>query len=359
MLALTPAQIALINSPQQLIKVGLDLLDSNDMVAADLSADFAREGTVSHQNYANIHGTLSGLRIARSLNWGVDRVRPYMTIDDGIRSSRFNLGVYIVTTPSQAIGTTIPDYSVTAYDKLYLLNAELGDSYWVDSGTSYLSAVQAALTSSGTGLTATLEGGSTAVLSTPMVWALDGDKPVTWLQVINDLLGAIGYQGLWSDNDGKLRSGPYQTLASRGPEWAFNVADAATSIVYQDRTVETDAFRTYNWWRYIRKGYALPVSEANGQYTVDRSNGARKLKKVRTIDAADQQSLIALAERDIEADMLRTRTVKIKTGALPALGHFDVFTYNDPDIGSYKAMARSWSLDLATGQTQIEMEVTA
>lgn len=355
MRVLTSAQIAAIRAPQQSIRLGLDLLNQSDQFVMDLSGDMQRNGSVKHQNYADIHGTFEGLVIARELDWGTDRVRPWMTIN----GERFNLGVYIMTTPSLVIGDSIQTYSVTGYDKLQILSDEVGDSYWIAAGESYIESIHQVIVDSGfPGLSAVIDNSAAdKLLDQPMVWALDTNSPTTWLRIINDLLAKIGYWGLWADQDGILRSSPYQPLGTRGEEWTFDVGDRNTNIVYQDRSLDIDEFYQYNWWRFIRKDYPTALSEANGQYTVDRSFGQRKVKKVRELDAADQQTLIALGDQEVESDLIRTRTVKIKTGALPALGHFDVFAYDDPALGIFKAQARNWSLDLATGRTDIEMEV--
>ncbi|MDI1290915.1 MAG: hypothetical protein PSX37_13320, partial [bacterium] len=107
--ALTEAQVlALLTSDEVTITPGLDLLDSTNMFVADLSVDFDG-GSVSRNNFADVHGTCS-LVILRELAWGKDRVRPFIVLDDGSVSARFNLGVYVLTTPDSARGDDIPSF---------------------------------------------------------------------------------------------------------------------------------------------------------------------------------------------------------------------------------------------------------
>ncbi|MDN4174739.1 hypothetical protein QWY28_17390 [Nocardioides sp. SOB77] len=112
------------------ITSGLELLDTSNQVIGDISDDLVG-GSVSWDNRAAVHGTCR-LSIQRELAWGRDRVRPYMTLDDGRTNARFNLGVFVLMTPDEERGEEPITYEVTGYDLLSLLQTGPADTYVVD-----------------------------------------------------------------------------------------------------------------------------------------------------------------------------------------------------------------------------------
>lgn len=352
--ALTDAQVsALLQADAISIAAGLELLDANDAVVSDISDDLV-DGEVEHHNVADVHGTCR-VSISRALTWATDRVRPYLTLTDEVSgvSARFNLGVYLLTTPERAVGEDPATFDVQGFDKLTLLQPIIGDTYVVAAGTSYLTAVAAAISAAGAGSRVTLDGTASAkTLPDAMVWALADSDQATWLTVVNDLLAAIGYGKLWVDQDGYFRAEPYISPVTRAVEWAFSADDERTSIVGEDRVQKVDTFQTVNSWRFVRKGLTSAPSEGAGFYTVTdataiAANGGRAVWRVEFLDAADQTSLKAQGDALVQQDRQSVTSLEISTGPLPIAGHLDVVTYTDSALnGLVKAQAASWSLPL-------------
>ena len=95
---LTAAQVtALITGSQVQVTGGLELLDNSNNYVGDISSTLV-SGTVERNNLAMIHGTCS-LVLEGAVGWGVDRLRPYVTLSNGVISARFNLGVFVIQTP--------------------------------------------------------------------------------------------------------------------------------------------------------------------------------------------------------------------------------------------------------------------
>lgn len=357
MYGVTDAARALLTGPSVKATGGAELLDANDQVIADISDDLGKGGTVEHSNYADVHGECT-ISLSRELAWGVDRVRLFQTVTDGISAPvRFDLGVFIPTSPDLPIGKTPAARSVKGLDKLFLLQPMVGDSYVIPTGTAYLAAAAQAITDAGvTGLPPLFAGDAQAkVLDEPMVW-LDPTEH-SWLDIVNGILGKIGYRGLYVDPLGRFRSEPYQSPALRPPEWLFDTTDPRSDIVLLDRTYSQDYLVSTNWWRFIRDGLTVRPTDGNGLYTVDRSGGGALRRKVTRVTAADQQSLVALGDQQIAEETQDTRTLKFSTGPLPVLGHMDVYTYRDGVLGSLKLMTQTHTISLDGDPTQITAEV--
>lgn len=358
MRAYTPEEYRLLTARNVTVGFGAELLDENDQVLEDLSADLAG-GEVERSNYSTVHGTCT-LELLRALDWTTARVRPWQTLRDAAGSARFNLGVYLLTTPEQPLGEDTTTYTVQGYDKLHLLQHIVGDTYVVAAGTGYLDAVRQAITDAGvTGLPPLFDGtAQDKTLPEPMVWVLDPSDLTTWIGVVNDLLSAIGYRGLWVDHDGRFRSEPYQSPAIRPPEWVYDLADPRTNIVGPERTLTVDEFEQLNWWRFIRDGLDTRPLEGTGQYTVDRRDGAPKRGKIERLTAADQESLVAQGDQIVDTDTRVTRKLEISTGPLPILGHFDVATFLDPELGALKVLSHSHTIPLDGGDdVSINLEI--
>lgn len=357
--ATTPEQIfALVTASNLTVGFGAELLDANDVLIEDISDDLMG-GEIEHQNYADVHGTCS-LILSRSLVWSTARVRPYQTLSGAGFTKTWPLGVYLLTTPETVLGSTPITYEVSGYDRLHLLQHPVGDTYVVTTGTAYLAAVRTAITASGaTPTTVLLDGTAEAkVLPAPMVWVLDPADPTSYLRVINDLLAAVGYRGLYADANGVYCSEPYQSPLVKPPTWTLDLSDQRTVIVAEERTLKTDRFTETNWWRFIRKGMDAAPVEGTGLYTVDLSDSGTKIKSVQLINAADQTALEAIGDAIVQTARQVVQTLMLETGPLPLLGHFDVFIYRAPsDIGELRVQARSHRIPLEGGNVDLVLEV--
>jgi hypothetical protein len=344
------------------ISMGCELLDAQLRVTEDISDDF-EGGELARNNEATIHGTCR-LSLSRELTWGTDLVRPYMLLSNStLTDVRFNLGVYALVTPERKYGNDPATFDCEGYDRLYLLDREVGDSYEVGAGTSYLTAVRQAITDAG--LTGILLDGTAGEKTLPkaMVWPLvaannegtESMEPTTWLRVVNDLLAPIGYRGIWVDQDGRFRSEPYKAPAQRPVEFVLDEG-ANTTIQGEERTLTRDMWKTPNRWVFVATNppEGTVPSVANGYvYIVDNlsdgptSQEARGLVWARRYEyeVADPASLVTLGDRRVSLDKQITATWNITTSPLPIAGHFDVVTL-DVEGSSRKVQAHEWRMPL-------------
>ena len=376
--AYTTAQItALLEAGSIKVDFGADLLNLSLGFVNDLSPDLVG-GSVGRNCYGTVHGFCT-LQISRVLTWGVDLVRPYMILSSGTTVARWNLGVYVLTTPQRTVGETPETYEVQGYDRLMLLKREVGADYTVAAGVTYRAAILAVFTAAG--LSGVLIDGSAADVTLPAArsWLLVGDStnpdqtttPVTWLRIVNDLLNAINFRSVWADQDGQFRCGEYQDPTVRAPEYVFD-ADSTLTILGEDRTITEDVWATPNRWvfRQTNRASGSPTpSEGDGIYTLtNQSDGptsvnGRGLTWAAVIDyeAASHAKLVSLGDRRVASDRRVTTTLKVSTGPFPGAGHFDVFTYADLAAGgTRKVQATSWRMPLDGGNVEWEWEaVTA
>jgi|ERR1035437_5060614 hypothetical protein len=357
----TAAQVtALLVAPDLQVDVGVDLLDASLNFVADISADVDAAGGIVHRdNYAAVHGTVD-LTISRQLAWGYDRVRPYMlqsSASAGVSGCRWNQGVYLLMTPDSVIEESPQSWKITGYDQLHVLQDNIGDSYSVAAGANVLTAVTAALTAAGiTGPVLLDSAAASKVLATVMTWPLTSSSSPTWLQVVNDLLGAISYQGVWCDPDGAFRSGPYVNPSDRPSEWTFSVGDLVTGIVATQRTVTNDVWGAPNWLRFIQNGLTVPPVEGTGQFTIQNvstglssqtSVGRIVHAPVQFLDAVDQASLVAQGSAIAATAWRTSEVIAAKLSPFPLAWHFDVGVWSDPVLGAdRKVQCRSWDLPL-------------
>jgi hypothetical protein len=324
-------------------------------------------GEVEHHAYNTIHGTFR-FQTTKELDWGQDVIQPWMLLTGGGYWESFALGRFLTTTPEVDLSTDPVTYDVTCVDKLSLLSRPIGDSYFVATGTVYLTAVAAALTAAGlTGTQGVLQLDSSALASTlaaPMVWILD-DTETTWLRVINDLLTAVNYRGLYCDQAGSFISEPYVAPSTKPSAFDFDLANIRTNIVAENRKYSKDEYNRTNWRRFVKTGLtaapvetASPPNTTDTQYTQDDSV-TTKYKKVYYLDVVDGDALYAEAQRIINTETQHKKVIEISAGSVPSLWHFDAVTFRDiaTGTGSMKCQVTDWVLPLSGEDMSITLEV--
>ena len=189
---LTAAQlVALVEADNLTVDAGLELLDADDVLIEDISADFIADGSsVERGIYRTVHGT-ARLRVSRDLQWGSQRLRPYLLLSsDGDTWYRWNLGVYLMSTPERAVGESPSVWDVECFDKLDVLNTPYGSSYSLAASSNIVDAVTAIITAAGESKVAIEP--SSEVSTSERVMSIVDDW--TALTICNDLLGSIGYR---------------------------------------------------------------------------------------------------------------------------------------------------------------------
>lgn len=349
------------DTPGVVVGKGCEFLDMGLNVIEDITDDFVG-GSVSRGSYDTLHGTAQ-LSVARELPFGWAILRPYMTLSDGTDTARFNLGAYFTDTPARSLAEEPVTYHTQCTDILSALDDEVGDAYAVNAGAVYLTEIEGILQSKGFSKYVIDPAAIALTLPTPRVWAFSDNT--TWLTIVNDLLGSIGYAGVWSDWDGQLRMHQYLTPSGRPSEWMYDVGDL-TSMLGNARSTHRDYGKAPNRWVFVRQNNvdSTPAVEGDGLYiynnirdgdTSQVARHGRVITKKVMVDAADQASLVATAQRTIDADTSIPVKVTAETNPNPLHWHFDLVTLDDPAAGpSARALATHWTLPLDGSNMQQE-----
>lgn len=340
------------DTPSPEIDSGLELIDMNLEVVDTLTTDFLG-GSVVRDSYATLHGSAT-LELGRRLDWGTALVRPFATVD-GVR---FDQGAYFTEVPVWAGGASREFFSVQGQDILSLLADRVGAAYAVAAGAPILTEVAAILTRQGFRKFAIDPSRASAVMPSARVWPMDDNT--TWLTIVNDLLAAVGYQGIWSDWTGMLRCEVYRSPVERGSEWTYETTSLKSQLPIE-RTGSRDLYNAPNRWIAVRRNNiegAAPV-EGDGVYTyVNQSTGPTSVEArggrvitapLISIDAADQAALVAAVQARAAADM--SSPVKYEL-SLPSPGqplswHMDRVKVIDPEIGLADVLVTKWTYHLA------------
>lgn len=150
--------------------------------------------------------------IGQNINFASERVR----IDVDVNGYTWPLGVFLYSSPKRTYtdsGTTI---SVELLGKLSILSEACTQyPYSVPANTAVVPLVKKLIEAQGeTNIVAT---DKQKFLRSAMVW----DAGTSYLKIINDLLDAINYWGLYTDGSGAFCITPYVLPEDRGLSWMF------------------------------------------------------------------------------------------------------------------------------------------
>jgi len=257
------------------------------------------------------------------------------------------LGVFLLATPKRTLGDdNVVRREVTAYDQLLVLTDDkVVDRYSIAAGTKYTDAINT-LTF---GLARAVIPSSLA-LPAPMEW----EPGTTKLRILNDLLGAINYEGAWFDERGVLICRPYQSPTDRAPEYDY--ATDARSVIGGELGQTVDLFSVPNRWVMVKSEAdqapltATYTNTSSSSPTSTVSRG-RVIVDFRTEeDAADQATLDAkVARLAFEASQV-FENITFVTAAMPLHSNADVINLEVAELGiDGKYSEHTWELPLETG----------
>jgi hypothetical protein len=341
---------------------GLDLLDVDGVFIQDISDSF-ESGVIEHRNSATIHGT-ARLVVNSAYNWHNQRLRPWITLRDPINdeSHTWYLGVYLPETPTRQAGTTPTTYHLSCYDQLQILDTPHGASYSVVTTDTYIDEVETLLDAAGINHSID-QTEAAATIAAAQAWPID--QSTTTLGIINELLAAVGYVGLYMDRTGTARSEPWIDPALRSTVWTYDAAADGTTI--EAINTDQDLFEVPNRWVFVNQNDDTP-SAGSGLYTVvNQSDGVastdsrgRTISKIVRVDAADQTALETIGDAVVINDRLPTLRVELTSGPVPLHWHETTLSVTAATVGlTGAALAEeSWRFDLLSGRMVHNMRQT-
>lgn len=342
-------------NPSMLVGGGMELIDRDLNVLADISENLD-ECSVARSFYATLHGSAS-FSITTQLSWGSALVRPYFLLGgSGLAVRRFNMGAYFTNTPDFTTGMSPTTYSVEGYDILDALDTDVGDSYAVQAGVEYLTAIETILLNQGFTAYSIDSARAGTVLPESRGWAMAAGEEggsATWLKIVNDLLAAIGYRGIYSDWDGRLICEPYTSPSERTEEWTYDDGQY-TSELGPQQTVKHDFYKTPNRWVGVRSNMpeGTTPSDGDGIFTYTNETEGETSVEARgrviptriDIEAADQAALVTKVMQRVETDSNVGTTIDADTTANPLHWHGDILAVQTTELGQLKVLSTGWSL---------------
>jgi hypothetical protein len=363
--SLSPAeQVALLEGHSVHYDAGCDLLDSNDVYVDDISADLMPAGSsVGRGIYRTLHGACR-LNLSRDVPWGSARLRPYMLVSsDGATWYRQNLGVYLPSTPERQIGETPPIWACEGFDKLDVLNTPFGSTYAVAAGAAILPAVESLITGAGEAKVAIDQTAVAVTAPAELVFPLADDA--TTLQIVNELLDAVGYRALRVDREGWFRSVPYLSPTDLPVVWTYS-ADSASTTVSESRTSISDYYQAANEIVGINDdpsndiptdgdGLYLLSNQSDGLTSID-GRGGRTIRRIVRGTYASQGALETAVQRVLDAESRVARLFELSVSPNPVHGHFDVVNFVDSSVPvDGRMLVTDWELPLDGSDMRISL----
>lgn len=373
------ALISLAALPEVDYDFGASLVDSGGNYLSDLTPYMVKDGSAAVQRdcTALLHGSLT-CSLTTALAWGKDIIAPYMIASSPAylmgQRQKFPLGAYVATSPQVSMQINAP-YTVTGYDKLYLLQSEIGDSFILATGSTYVSGLLALFKAAGV----IASGGALGDAVTypgdlpPKVTPTDLTFPLgnntTYLDAINALLKAAGCLPLFTDPVGRYTVVTVPVPKTQAQQWTFAGTDtpfgnASGNAIVSDsqRTMKRDVYNIPNQWVFVQQGLTFAPIEGSGQYTVNNAPGqpsyqppsdqfsiGRVLRSVQFLNASGQTDLQTQGDAIVTAALTQAEAISLSTAPWPAAWHYDVFWYTDdamPVSNLRKVQAQKWNLSL-------------
>lgn len=328
-----------------------ELLTAGNLKIRDL--DNVLAGSISNDYTAEIKRTAKfSISDDNSINYLSQRIRPWAGImmPDG-NFMEWPMGVFLLTSPKRNVnisGTIVRD--VEAYDQtMVLIDDTVTSRYYVGPDVQYTAAVSEILAN-----TMGIGGYSIVESNTRTVSALEWEPGTPKFKIIDDLLTAINYEGLWFDSFGTARAAPYIAPIDRAADFTYQTDNLST--ILPDATVDVDYYKVPNRWVLIVSSPDQPALRAEIQNNNPFSptstiNRGRIVTKVITgVVAPNQGVLNSIAERYRDEDGQLFETVEFKTGLMPVHENGDVydFAYFDLSVAG-RFLELSWDVDLVQG----------
>lgn len=264
--------------------------------------------------------------------------------------ARFPQGVFLLSSPRRSSGDSGGiTIEVEAYDQLVVLRDDkVTARYTVTAGTEVVGKVEALL--EGAGISSHNIEPSALELPADRDW----DPGTSKLTIINDLLGEVAYDTLTFDESGVAVSQPYLSPELRPASYTYE--DDDSSVTFEAATESLDLFDVPNRWVLIvsepdRAAMSAEYVNDNPDSPTSTAARGRTIVKVVTgVQAVDQASLAALAERMAFEDSQIYQEAELRTALMPHHSHEDVLTIVLAALGlSDTYLEAEWEMPLVAG----------
>lgn len=323
------------------------LLDRDDQEIQAL--DGVTGGSITNNVNARLRqsGSLALTDRGQDVDWASQRIRIDWHVHTRLGDRDWGLGVFLFAAPKLSQHDGWRAWSVELLGKLTVLDEDAVEgTYSVAAGSVVTDLVVALIQSAGEDRIACTP--SDAVTTAMMTW----DPGTPKLTIINDLLASINYWSLWTDGEGQYRIEPYVAPASRPVTWTFE--EGESSIHLPEWELDHDTAGVPNRIVLVGQGSgddpALVATALNENHNSPYSYAARGRWITHTeegVEAADQATLTALAQRKLIDLSTPNATISAQHMPIPLLGNERVAWRSQGEMAD--AIVQQATLDLAAG----------
>lgn len=292
-------------------------------------------------------GQMSVQDVGQEIDWLNVRIQPIVTLTElgpDPLVVEHSVGIFLPSAPVESWNELGRSWDVELHDKCSILDQDI----WVDedglpttyvafAGENVIDLVRSLIAETGESSPALVDDPA-AVLTSTLTW----DVGTTRLQIVNDLLGAIGYFSLWVDGLGQFQASPYVEPAARAPRFSvmapFEVGP--TSLWTPEWTNDRDIYAIPNRFVAISQGdgetEALVASATNEDPASAYSypSRGRWITQVDTdVEVASQAALETYAAMRLSQATSVTSTLTIRHAYLPGLQPNDVVRIVNEEAG--------------------------
>lgn len=375
----TSAQVrAALHAPVRKEAFRFELIGANGISKGALNDVVRGSCSISHNALADVKRTARlKIRDTGAVNFLSDRIKPWFRLwvppgpvmrswvhllpwqlrEEVLRQlpiaggwAEWPLGVFLLTTAPRKAKSTGVFREIEAFDLGQILQEDaFEERYTVPAGANYVDAVKAVLATSGFSTVNIVA--SNLTLPADRDWWPGTPKA----KIVQDLLEAINYLALWFDGDGVPTSAPYVPPGDRPA--VYDYRDDLSSVMLPEAEQSLDLWKVPNKWVliYSEADYTslmATYTNSNPASPTSTVNRERTIVDVRQVDAADQDTLDALAQRYAAEASQVYEQVPWGSANMPMHEHMDTYSLTYSRLGiSDRYTETSWEMQLKAGAT--------
>lgn len=287
--------------------------------------------------------------IFSALNYEQDGLPTTYTRDIPGEWVSFPLGIFVLSTPTKEEINGMIYRDVEAYDGLIVLQEnKISERVTAPVGQTYHSFILEMFEAAG--VTKWNIEPSAKEITTALEWSIGTD----YLKIINDLLAALNYTPLWTDENGFYISSLYRSPSEESTDITYK-ADQF-SVIYNGMSEELDLFNVPNSWIMVlndpeREPLVSHYQNDNPESPTSYQSRGRWIVDFREVtDIADQEALDAYTQRIAFAASQVYGKVEFETAAMPIHGYSDIIDIENEALGISGTYSETdWTISLDTG----------
>ena len=339
------------------------LIDFEGQIVEDVSDRFVAQGSyIRRDSTAEIDGSAVFMfSDVSAFDFGRHMLAASVEVTDtlGREDARlWRMGNWVLQPPDIYLGSN-ELVEVNCLDAVSLVSTRLERVFSVTPGTNVSRVITSLLRRHGiAGLEGVVDEQGNALtipfeLSTYGNWNIT--DPVTYLQVINQLLETSTYVGMYADRHGRLASYPWTPLKQLYPRWDFDYTRRGGSHIVPPTRRMGQREQIPNIWVGIASSLDQ-AGEGQGQvarltlragtgspYSVE-AQGGRRNPRVYNLKVGSVEELSETLLQLQEEDITRAERVEIHCGPIPSLWQADPVRVHIPplDLLDRRGVVREW-----------------